>query len=237
MEPGAPSTTVGLIVVRGGGAPMVYRRLPRRAPASVGNRAVHAFPLQEEWVPRDLASFTAVDEGWLVVNQSRARMQVENEWVLGGTVVFRPESMVMLQRGDHRLTWSGLGHPLSVSVVIRTRRLDDQKIAYAVDSTVEGQAAGPGHYLGVQDAPMSAALRYRLAVLFRHLIESQPEPLHLVARRAEFLGLPEEELEWIAHKFRRRLNVVRGTDLQSLEELGEYLVLKTEELGRTDLDP
>lgn len=236
MSLGAHSTIVGLVVVRGGGAPMVQRRLPRRAPASVGRRERFAFELQPEWVPRDLGVFTAVEEGWLLANTSRAWMRVESDFILTGSVVLRSDAITMLQRGDYRISWDGLD-PLALSVTVRTRRLEDSRTPYAVDSTVDGRAEGSGSYLGVTDAPMTAALRYRLAVLFRHLIEGEMEPRNLLERRAESLGIPVEELEAAAHRYRRRLNVVHGLDLQTIEELGEYLVRKSDELTREDLEP
>lgn len=236
MSLGANSTLVGLVVVRGAGAPMVQRRLPRRASASLGRRERFAFDLQPEWVPRDLGTFTPVEEGWLLTNISRAWMRVESDFVLTGSAVLRPETITMLQRGDYRISWEGFD-PMNVSVTVRTRRLDDQRIPYAVDSSVDSKVEGSGSYMGVTDAPVSAALRYRLAVLFRHLIEGELEPRNLLAKRAETLGVTEEELEATAHRFRRRLNVVHSLDLQSIEELGEYLVLKTDALTRDDLEP
>jgi hypothetical protein len=163
-------------------------------------------------------------------------MQVESDWIQGGSATFKEGATVMLQPGEHRLQWSGLGHPLAVSVSVRTRRLDDQKISYAVDATVDPSASGLRNERGVVDAPMSAALRYRMAVLFKHLIEGDPEPPHVVTRRAEFLGLSEAELIDVAHRYRRRLNA-SGTDLQSLLELGEFLVRHPEGLAPSDLDP
>lgn len=241
MPPPTVSTIAGLVVVRGEGIPMVQRRLPRRAPASVGRRERFALELQPQWVPRDLGTFTPVDDGWLFTNSSRALMRLESELVLTGSAGFRPQAMVMLQRGDHRITWEGLERPLAVSVTVRTRRLDDQRMPYvldsALDTNVDGRQGGAGSYLGVTDAPMSAVLRHRLAVLYRHLIEGEPEPRNLLASRASALGISEEELQRTAHRCRRRLNVVRALDLQSLEELGEYLVLKNDELARDDLDP
>ena len=237
MSPAPHSTLVGLVVVRGAGAPMVQRRLPRRAPASVGRRERFAFPLHAEWVPRDLGAFTPVEDGWLFTNSSRDWMRVESDFFLNGFAVVRPQAMVMLQRGDHRITWDGLDRPVGVSVTVRTRRLDDQRIPFAVDSSLDAGVEGSGSYRGVTDAPMSAALRYRLAVLFRHLIEGDLEPRPLLAKRAEALGIAPDELEAIAHRCRRRLNVVHGLDLQSIEELGEYLVCKSDELTRHDLEP
>jgi hypothetical protein len=237
MSLAASTSLTGLVVVRGGGSPVVQRRLPRRSAASVGRRDRHAFELQQEWVPKDLGTFTPVEEGWIFVNHSRAWMRVESDFILTGSAVFRPEAMVMLQRGDHRVSWEGLGQPLGVSLTIRTRRLEDQRVPYAVDSTVDGHAPVEGSYLGVTDAPMTAALRYRLAVLFQHLLHGEAAPRHWLDRRAEALGVPAEELDAAAHRYRRRLNVVRSLDLQSLEELGEYLVLKSEELTKDDLQP
>ena len=216
---------------------MVQRRLPRRAPASVGRRERFAFDLRAEWVPRDLGTFTPVEDGWLFTNLARDWMRVESDFFLNGFAVFRPQGIVMLQRGDHRVTWDGLDRPVGVSVTVRTRRLDDQRIPFAVDSALDAAVEGSGSYRGVTDAPMSAALRYRLAVLFKHLIEGDLEPRQLVAKRAEALGITAEELEATAHRCRRRLNVVHGLDLQSIEELGEYLVCKSEELTRLDLEP
>jgi hypothetical protein len=216
---------------------MVQRRLPRRTTASVGRRDRHAFELVPEWVPRDLGSFAPVADGWLFTNLSRTGMRLESDFILGGSAVFQPEATVMLQRGDHRISWERLEQPFGVSVTVRPRRLDDSRIPYAVDSTLDGQGEGSGSYLGVTDAPMSAALKYRLAVLFRHLIDGELEPRNLLEKRAETLGMTAEELEATAHRYRRRLNVVRTLDLQSIEELGEYLVLKSEELCKDDLEP
>jgi hypothetical protein len=215
---------------------MVQRRLPRRSAASLGRRERFAFELRPDWVPRDLGTFTPVDEGWLLTNLSRAWMRVESDFVLSGSSVLRPEAITMLQRGDFKISWEGFD-PLAVSVTVRTRRLEDQRIPFAVDSTVDSRVEGSGSYLGVRDAPMTAALRYRLAVLFRHLIEGELEPRNLLERRAEALGIPVEELEATAHRYRRRLNVVHNLDLQSIEELGEYLVGKSDELTRDDLEP
>ncbi len=237
MSSGASSSLVGLVIVRGAGAPPVHRRLPRRSTASVGRRDRHALELVPEWVPRDLGCFDAAEGGWVFSNLSHARVRLESDFVVGGSAAFLPAAMVMLQRGHHRLTWEGLSQPLGISVTVRVRRLEDQRVPFVVDGAVPGHAQGTGSYLGLTDAPMSAALRYRLAVLFRHLIEGEPEPRHLVQRRAEILGVPEEELAEAAHRYRRRLNVVQGIDLQTLEELGEYLVLKAEELTKEDLEP
>lgn len=216
---------------------MVQRRLPRRATASVGRRERHAFELVPEWVPRDLGTFSAVGDGWLFTNLSRVWMRVESDFFLTGSAVLRPDAVVMLQRGDHRISWEKLDGQLGVSVTVRTRRLEDQRIPYAVDSTLDGQGEGSGSYLGVTDAPMSAALKYRLAVLFRHLIDGDLAPHNLLQRRAETLDIAPDELEAMAHRYRRRLNAVHSLDLQSLEELGEHLVLKSEALTREDLEP
>jgi hypothetical protein len=239
--PSAPSSLVGLVVVRGGAAPVVQRRLPRRTTASVGSRDRNGFVVDLAWVPRDLGTFTAVEEGWLFHNASRAGMRLESDFVVGGAVVLLPSAIAMLQRGDHRISWEGLERPLNVSVTVRTRRLEDQRIPFAVDSTVEAspdlREQPAGSYLGVADAPMSAALRYRLAVLFRHLLAGEPEPRNLLQRASESLGIPEIELTDLANRYRRRLNVVRSLDLQSLEELGEYLVVERQELCKDDLEP
>ena len=233
-----PSTLVGLIIVRGGGVPAVQQRLPRRSTATVGRRERNAVVLFPEWIPFDLATFTAVPAGWLVENGARCSMRVENEWVRTGSAAYVPHAAVMLQRGDHHLTWPDLDGPVAISVTVRTRRMDDARIRYAVDNRIEAQGGPPlGSYLGVQEAPVSAALRYRLAVVFRHLIEREPEPVQLLRRRAAYLGMNEQDLDWTLQRHRRRLNVVRGLDLQSVDELGDYLVHETGELTRADLDP
>lgn len=237
MHPERPASLAGLVVVRGAGAAVVPRRLPRGTTVHVGRRERHGVELRPEWVPLDLVSLAPVEEGWLATNTTRARMRVECDWVLGGAATFLPGATVMLQRGEHRLLWPELAHPVGVSVSVRTRRLEDQRVAYVVDSTVNADGRGVGSYLGVDDAPMSDSLRYRLAVLFRHLLEGEPEPLRLVARRAEFLGLSEDALDETAQRFRRRVNAVSGTDLQSLDELGAYLVGPAGVLTRADLDP
>jgi hypothetical protein len=188
-------------------------------------------------VPRDLGTFTPVEDGWLFHNAARARMRVESDFIATGFAIYQPDAITMMQRGDHRISWEGLERPLGVSLTVRTRRLEDQRVPFAVDNIVDSHEHGNGSYLGVTDAPTSAALRYRLAVLFRHLIDGEPEPLSLLQKRAESLGMPEDHLAAAAHRYRRRLNVVRSLDLQSLEELGDYLVLRSQELTKDDLEP
>ncbi len=238
MPPDRSASLVGVVVVRGGALPLTQRRLPRRAEVSLGRRDRHGFALTSEWAPLDLASFQPVEEGWLVTNHHRGRMRVESDWVDVGHLQLLTGGIAMLQRGEVRVSWPDLDKPLTVGVTIRTRRMDDRLLPYVVDSRIDGQPVPEaGSYLGMKDAPMSSALRYRLAVLFRHLIEGEPEPLHLLKRRAEFLGIAEDDLADAAHRYRRRLNAVRGLDLDDLDVLGDYLVKETGELTRCDLDP
>ena len=240
-------TLTGVIVVRGAGAPVEQQRLPRRSPATIGRGERHAVVVRPDWVPLDLATFSPVDEGWLVANGAGVPMRVESDWVQSGAASYQPHALVMLQRGDHRLSWPelggtrlggrGLGGPVTVSVTVRTRRLEDARTRYAVDSAVATPVRGPGVHRGGTEPPMSVALRYRMAVLFRHLLEGAPTPVHLVRHRAQFLGMTEHELDRIAQRLRRRLNAVRGLDLQSLDELGDYLVRGQGELSPKDLNP
>jgi hypothetical protein len=235
MLPTPPSTLSGLLLVRGAGAPLVQRRLPGRSAVTVGRRERNGLVLTSEWAPLDAARLTPVEEGWLVTNGARTRMSVSNDWIHTGTAFFLPGAAVMLQRGEHRLAWPELPAPLSLMVTVRSRRMDDQRLCYAVDGAV-GTSARSGPRSAVEDPPMSAALRYRLAVLFGHLLLGAPAPANQLRRRAEFLLLEEQELEELAHRYRRRVNGARGTDLQTVEELGEHLVA-TGELTRADLDP
>ncbi len=242
MHHDRPSHLVGIAVVRGGGVPLAQRRLPLRAEVTLGRRDRNGLELLSEWAPRDLALLTPVAEGWLVTNQHRGLMRVDTDWVPSGHVDLLTGGIGVVQRGETKVSWPQLDKPLSLTITVRTRRMDDARIPYAVDSRIEGQSghgpsgAGTGSYLGLQDAPLSTALRYRLAVLFRHLLEGEPEPMHLLKRRAEFLGVSEDELADSAHRYRRRLNAVRGTDLDDLDVLGPYLV-EAGLLTRDDLDP
>lgn len=232
------SHLVGIAIVRGGGVAPVQRRLPRKSPVSLGSRERHGLLLLSEWVPKDVATFTPIDEGWVVENGPRSRMRMESEWVETGSVTLLPHGLAVVQRGETRLTWNGLDKPLSLSVSVRTRRLDDARIPFVVDSTIDGQPVPEtGSYLGLQDTPMSAALRYQMAVLFRHLIEGEAPPLHLLKKRSEQLGISEADLDGVAQRYRRRLNALRGVNLDSIEELGEYLVRTTGELTHADLEP
>lgn len=234
VEDGGLSALVGLVIVRGGGAAPVQRRLPLRRPVTVGRRERHGFELTQEWVPLDLARLTPVADGWLVTNGARTPMSVVNDWISAGSATFKPHATVMLQRGEHRISWPGLRFPLALSVSVRPRRLDDRRTPYAVDATVD--LGRPARSAGPHPA-MDDAVRYRLAVLYRHLLAEEPAPLRLLRRGAEQLGITEEELDETARRHRRRLNAARGTDLQSLEELGHYLVTRHGELTAADLDP
>lgn len=245
--PDAHGTSLtGLVVVRGGGSAVSWRRLPRRSSVGAGRGERHGLVLPAPWVPRDLATLTPVASGWLVANGRRARMQLENEWVQGGRVTYLAAGVAALQPGETRLSWPDLDGPVSLSVTVRTRRLDDQRVPYAVDSRLPTGQDDPsvrvadlprGSYLGLADTPMSLSLRYWLAVLFRHLIEGDSEPLELVRKRAAYLGVSETDLEEAAHRYRRRLTAVRGLQLGDLYELGLHLVKETGDLTRDDLDP
>jgi hypothetical protein len=232
-----PSALVGLVIVRGAGAPMVERRLPRRVSVTVGRGKQHGLGLVPEWVPLGLGRLSPVSEGWLVTNVARTSMSLENDWIRTGAAFFNPYATVMLQRGQHRVSWPGLRSPVSLSVSVRSRRWEDQRIPYAVDGGADVRVDGAASSLGMPGPTMSDAVRYRLAVLFRHLLEGEPAPLHLVRHAAESLGVTEEEVDDTAHRVRRRLNVALGTDLQSLEELGDYLVRGAGPLTASDLDP
>ena len=241
-----PSSLTGLVVVRGGGSSLLWRRLPRRSAVGVGQGERHGVVLPAPWVPRQLASLTPVDSGWWVTNGRRVPMQLESDWVQGGRVTYLPGGVAALQPGETRLSWPDLEGPTSLSVTVRTRRLEDQRVPYVVDNRLpdphEAAVHHPveepqGSYLGLAETPMSLVLRYWLAVLFRHLVEGDSEPLELVRKRAAYLGAPEADLAEAAHRYRRRLNVVRDLDLGDLYDLGMYLVKETGELTAEDLDP
>lgn len=242
----APSSLTGLVVVRGGGASVLWRRLPRRSSVGAGQGERNGLVLPAPWVPRDLVTLTPVDTGWVATNGRRAAMLVESDLLQGGRATFLAGGPAALVPGETRLSWPDLDAPVSLSVTVRTRRGDDQRVPFAVDGRLPGahepaaalgRGGGEGSYLGLSGTPMSLSLRYWLAVLFRHLLEDDSEPLDLVRKRAAYLGVGETQLEGAAHRYRRRLNVERDLQIGDLYELGLYLVRETGELSRDDLDP
>ena len=221
--------------MRGAGAPVVQLRLPRRSTVSVGRRERNGVELAAEWAPLDAATLTPVEGGWLATNGARSRMSLTSDWVHTGSAFFVHGATVMLQRGEHRLGWPELPAPLSLTVTVRARQMDDERLPYAVDGALDPPPR-PGDHGVVEETPLTGAVRYRLAVLFSHLLLGTAEPPHQVRRRAEYLQLEEEELADLAHRYRRRVNAAHGTDLQSIDELGAHLV-STGMLAREDLDP
>lgn len=183
-----------------------------------------------------------MDGGWVLRNGLTAPVGLESDWVRGSRVTYQPGAMVMLQQGEHRVIWEEWDQPVVLAVSVRGRRRDDARIPYLVDNRIPTEeesarrAGSGGTYLGVPDAPMTLALRYRLAVLFRHLLEGETEPLDLVRKRAVYLGITVEELDEAANRYRRRLNAVLDVKLGDLYDLGQHLH-GAGEIEAPDLDP
>lgn len=151
FQPERLSSLSGLLIVRGAGAPLVQRRLPRHTVVTVGRRERNGVELSPEWVPLEAARLVPVEEGWLVTNGARTRMSISSDWIHTGTAFFVPHATVTLQRGEHRVSWPELPSPLNLSITVRSRRMDDQRMAYVVDSTVD--SGGRSSQLGVEDPP------------------------------------------------------------------------------------
>lgn len=227
----------GFVTTRVDGFDTAVRRLTQGARSRIGRRERHAFSLREEWIPRDLAELIPIQEGWLIENGGRTRMRVRNTWIEGVEAFFSQRAMVMLQQGTSVIDWPELDGSLSLTVTIRNERATDRDIPYAVGSEIDAGRPVAGTNLRGREVEMSPGLKHRMAVLFRHLIERSEPPANLCETAAKRLGTSEQAVKNSANRYRQRLNASRGRSLETLEQLGYYLVVTSEAIGTVDLDP
>jgi hypothetical protein len=166
-------------------------------------------------------------------------------WLTGG--VFEPRAIVHLQAGSWHLSWD-LDGVCALDLDIRRRSAKDLGLPYALDSVVGRVHVEdvPLTLFAAADLGLSPLARYRLAMLFAHLIRDESPPENLYAAFADRLYRRDDpawerarlQVKSTAVKTRDRLNRARPHNpLADVGELGYYLVNVTGHLGEEDLTP
>ena len=196
----------------------------------VGRAAGSGLYFGEEWIPRQLCRFVPVELGWLVHNGPRTRMRVQNRYV--EDTCFEPHALVALQGGNSLLSWPELDDTCQLGVVIGDGVAGDLKVLR------NGREAGGSEARTAYAADrleINPALREAMAVMFAHLISGERRPDNLAAAAGRRLGRSEQAMTNSARKLRERINEERWLNLETLDQLGHYLVVTTHTLTSENL--
>jgi hypothetical protein len=196
-----------------------------------------AIELTPLWTPRRLASLAPVDGGWLLTNGDRTRVTAVSRSVRNG--VFERGAKVFLQPGQWSLSWE-LDGPCTASVRITSVPTDaPERLPYALNDHRGGPTTRPARLTAIAGAEMalSPLTRHRLAVLFSHEFEDAAPPDNVCKAAAQRLGVTQAQVKRTALRVRDRLNTRREIPLESLEQLGYYLVHVSGALSPDDLEP
>lgn len=198
-------------------------------PILVGRDAERGVCLDEPWVSRRLARLVPHDRWWLVVNGRRTRVQVDNPWV---SALFAPGAAVALPPGPTRLSWPHLDVGLELTVSV-----GDELGGRPRRAQPELARARPGMVtdVAVRRQGLTAHQRNVMAVLYRHLLTHERPPVNLLQAAAGDLGATPGAVRQTATRIMNRLNRDRLIPLQTLDELGEYLVTTARVVTRDDL--
>lgn len=204
----------------------------------IGRAAFHGLALEEDWVPRVLATLVPSGRWWLLVNGSSTSVRVRNGWV---EAVFPADGVVALPAGLTELSWPSLVDPVRITLDVggavdeRMQRLRPE--SDEVDA-LRAEFVGTAWAVGDRRGPdlLEPQQRRAMAHLFRHLLEGTPRPKNLMRPAAEALGISEEALKQQARRVRARVNAERFQKLATLDDLGEYLVERAAVVTSTDLN-
>lgn len=226
------------IALRVDGATVGPFALPRRGAAEIGRSLGSAIPLKPAWAPRLLATLTSSEGGWMLTNGPRTRVRVRSRWVNGYS---QPNALMILQQGVWDFKWDLDGECRAEVKVERARQGLEQNLPVALSRKGEFVGRPHGQLTDVAGSRMrlSPQIRHRLAVLFAYEIEEVAAPVNICKTAAERLGGGETERRVLnsALRVRARINDLRHESIESLEELGFYIVQVAQAIGPEDLDP
>jgi len=209
--------------------------LPRHSVADIGRSLTSAIRLAPRWAPRLLAQFSPVEDGWILTNGGRTRL-----WARSPTVriaCFERGARVMLQPGTWTLRWD-LDGPCAANVRITSVPAGYREpLPYALNDRLVSDSVAVQTLVAGAQVSLSARMRHQLAVLFAHEFDDEPAPDNLCKAAAGRLGVSEPQVKRTAFAARDRLNRDRGRPIESLEELGYYLVHVAQVLSPDDLTP
>jgi hypothetical protein len=171
----------------------------------------------------------------MLANGTRTRVRVKSRRADG---YFQANALVALQQGTWDLTWDLDGECRATAKIDRVRQGEARRMPVALST--KGEYVGrPAPLTDVAAArmKMSPQIRHRLAVLFAYEIEGFPAPPNMCRAAADRIGARERDVLKAAVRIRDRVNALRLARLDSLEELGFYLVHVSGVIGPDDLDP
>ena len=211
--------------------------LPLHSVADIGRSPGCAIQMTPPWAPRRLASLAPVDGGWLLTNGDRTRVTAVSRSVRNG--VFERGAKVFLQPGHWRLSWE-LDGPCVANIRITSAPTDaPEHLPYALNDLQAEPAVRRARMTAIAGSEMalSPMTRHRLAVLFSHEFDDAAPPDNVCKAAAQRLGVTEAQVKRTALRVRDRLNARRELPLESLEQLGYYLVHVSGALSPDDLEP
>jgi len=212
--------------------------LPRRGDAEIGRSLGSAIRLKPAWAPRLLATLTPSERGWMLTNGTRTRVRVKSRWVDG---YCQPNALMVLQQGVWDFKWDLDGECRAEVKVERARPglVQGPPVALSRKGEFVGRALGQRTDVAGSRMRLSPQIRHRLAVLFAYEIEDVAAPVNICKAAAERLGggVTERRVLNSALRVRARINDLRHESIESLEELGFYIVHVAEAIGPEDLDP
>lgn len=209
-------------------------RLPSASAVTVGRGHDTGARIEEPWVSRNLVTCTPVEQGWTATMGESSRVTLSGIWVEGQATLV-PGATVLLGEGSWALEWPQLDHPCRMAITVWPKHLAPRVDAPYLVQSRPRQAVGTDFAAMQLDLDDLAA--YRLAVIFRHVIEDEPAPHRLYETRAVELGLSVSDVRNLVNRTRIRLNRRRECDLADHEALGDYLVRVSNLIGEDDLSP
>ncbi len=217
--------------------------LDTEMPVTVGRsaRAGLRSPSENAHVPRELASLRRTRSGWVLTNEgntvgrSEVPVRVRGPFLpLREGALFAPHAIIVLQRGDWTIEWD-----LDVKVVLTLKPRGDEDRALPVARDQEAGQEGMGTLLP-EPLILTASQRRRMAALFAHLVLGEAPPKNLMKAAALLLGEHESQIRTAFTNVKRKVNASpfrRHADpIDSLEDLGRYLVEVNRMIGPDDLE-
>lgn len=216
-----------------------WAHLPLSDDAAIGRRQDSLLRVLEPWMPQTLIEITnAHSLGWVVTAGTGVTVDVSGTRIEASVM---PGGAQLLGRGAWRLVFPTLDHRcrLDVRVFHPSSRapLDPRSLTRPRELTMdELLAARKSKVTAAAKVGMTPLTKYRLAVLYRHLLEDGPPPDNLCAAAGAALDMDEDAVRRLAYRIRDRLNEYRSNKLVSLDDLGDFLVYTGQVLNPDHLE-
>lgn len=206
------------------------RGLLAHDPVSVGRATGCAVRIEHAWMPRRLVTVVRDGDVWSARNGDRTRCRITAS---GVEAMIAPGRRMLLEEGDWRLRWPELDNAVDVRVTLGSPDEEERGSGWPVLADTHDRGGGPRAHAGTQlagedlDATLTPLRRYRLAHVFRHVLEEEPEPTPFFPPAAAAAGCSVQVLKNLVRDVEDLLNRQRGLELQGNAALGYYLVHTT----------